>query len=230
MERLWWARPHSICATAPNRSILRLAAWYPASGQPPLRLKGRRADNKSSLDVWGPADPLIFEWQQRRAECFQLPVGLLFLPVWMLLGRAGILLLRKPGTVRNLKVEDLEDTIATAKLWSAYGWAPVKANEKHRGDWWHISLTLDWQSLFWSSNLYLYQRSQLLVAIPDNTACTMMNGDNSGSIGGAEFGRFSKRLCERYVQYLVEKCVRIADWKQSRFITELRKTPLMIYV
>lgn len=49
----------------------------------------------------------------------------------------------------------------------------------------------------------LYQRSQLLVAIPDNTACTMMNGDNSGSIGGAEFGRFSKRLCERYVQYLV---------------------------
>ena len=155
MERLWLARPHSICATAPNRSILRLAAWYSASGQPPLRLKGRRADSKSSLNVWGPADPLIFEWQQRRAECFQLPVGLLFVPVWMLLGRVGILLLRKPGTVRNLKVEDLEDTIATAKLWSAYGWAPVKANEKHRGDWWHIFLTLDWQSLFWSLDPYI---------------------------------------------------------------------------
>lgn len=191
MERLWWARPHSICATAPNRSILRLAAWYPASGQPPLRLKGRRADNKSSLDVWGPADPLIFEWQQRRAECFQLPGGLLFVPVWMLLGRVGILLLRKPGTVRNLKVEDLEDTIATAKLWSAYGWAPVKANEKHRvAHLSHFGLTISF--LIFGS---LYQRSQLLVAIPDNTACTMMNGDNSGSIGGAESGRFSKRLC-----------------------------------
>ena len=58
----------------------------------------------------------------------------------------------------------------------------------------------------------------------------MMNGDNSRSIGGVESGRFSKRLCERYVQYLVEQCVGIVDWKQSRFITKLGKTPLMIYV
>lgn len=48
----------------------------------------------------------------------------------MLLGRVGILLLLgKPGTARSLKLEDHRDTIATAKQWSAYGWAPVKANE-----------------------------------------------------------------------------------------------------
>lgn len=110
----------------------------------------------------------------------------------MLFGRVGIVRLRKPGTVRELKVEDHGDTTATAKEWTAYWWAPVKANEKHRGDWWHISpFGLTISLLIFGT---LYQRSHLLVAIPDNTACAMVNDDDSRNIGGGKSDRFSRRF------------------------------------
>lgn len=70
---------------------------------------------------------------------------------------------------------------------------------------WELVAHLSSLRLIISSPIFgtLCQRSQLFVAILDNTACAMVNGENSRSIGGGEPGRFWKNLYERYVPSLL---------------------------
>ena len=107
----------------------------------------------------------------------------------MLFGRIGIFRPRIPGTVRELEVEDHGDTTATAN-----GRSDVRVGSRQR------EREASWGSveglfLFGLMILFLilatpYQSSQLLVAIPDSTACATMNGDNSITIAGGRFRSF----------------------------------------